>query len=121
MFTNYPQSAYGFILRSNGELPVWKADAKLTKALAAFPKEFTAISISDPRPTVKTVLSIAPTVMTLANSFMPNLVPGAPIFDVGTIPHAQDAVRHLFPNITITTDDGKKIRSETRASLELPF
>jgi hypothetical protein len=121
LFASYPQSVYGFILRSNKELPTWKADAKLTKALANFPKEFTAISVSDPRPTVQAVLSFAPTLMTLANSILPNVLPGAPMFDVGVIPHAQDAVRHLYPNITVTTDDGKKVRSETRASLALPF
>src|SRR5262249_18386150 len=118
---SYPQSVYGFILRSNGELPTWKMDADVTKALTPFPKEFTAISISDPRPTVQGVLAFAPTVLTLANSFLPNLLPGAPIFDVSVIPHAQDATRHLYPNITVTTDDGKMIRSDTRASLALPF
>jgi len=121
LFANYPQSAYGFILRSNGELPRWKASKALVKSLSAFPKEFTAIAISDPRPGVKTVLSIMPTLMTIANSALPNVLPGAPIFDVGVIPQAQDAVRHLFPNITVTTDDGKKVRSESRASLALPF
>jgi hypothetical protein len=121
MLANYPQSVYGFILRSNKDLPTWKADAKLTKALAEFPKEFTSLSVSDPRPTVQALLSVAPTLMTLANSFLPKLLPGAPTFDVGVIPHAQDAVRGLFPNITVTTDDGKKVRSETRASLALPF
>ena len=98
-----------------------KADAQLTKALSAFPKEFTAISVSDPRPTVQTLLSFAPTVKTLANGILPNVLPGAPIFDVGVIPHAQDAVRHLYPNISVTTDDGKRIRTDTRASLALPF
>ncbi len=121
MLANYPQSIYGFILRSNGELPTWKADAKLTKALTAFPKEFTAISVSDPRPTVQGLLSLAPALMSGANTILPIVLPGAPIFDVSVIPHAQDAVRPLFPNITIVTDDGKKVRSETRASLALPF
>jgi hypothetical protein len=89
--------------------------------LNAFPKEYTAISISDPRPTVQGLLSVAPAIMNLANTLLPNVLPGAPMFDVGVIPHAQDAVRYLSPNITITTDDGKKIRMETRASLALPF
>src|SRR5262249_54859291 len=57
MLASYPQSVYGFILRGNGTLPSWKASAKLTKSLGEFPKEFTAISVSDPRPTVQTVLS----------------------------------------------------------------
>jgi hypothetical protein len=121
MLANYPQSVYGFILRNNGDLKTWKASANLTKALAAFPQEFTAIAVSDPRPTVRTLLSVAPSIMTLANSILPNVLPGAPVFDVGVIPHAQDAVRHLYPNISVTTDDGKTIRTQTRASLALPF
>jgi hypothetical protein len=117
---SYPQGVYGYILRAKGELPTWKADAKLTQALAAFPKEFTSISITDPRPTVQTVLSFLPPAITFANGFT-QFAPGLRTFDVGLVPHAQEATRHLFPNITVTTDDGKKIRSDTRASLALPF
>jgi hypothetical protein len=117
---SYPQSIYGYVLRSKGELPTWKADAKLNQALQAFPSEFTSISVSDPRPTVKFVFSALPPLLSLANGFT-QFAPGLRPFDVGLIPHAQAASRHLFPNITVTTDDGKKIRSETRASLALPF
>ena len=49
------------------------------------------------------------------------LILGTAVAQKGVIPHAQDAVRHLFPNITVTTDDGKQVRSVTRASLALPF
>src|SRR5262245_15542521 len=42
----YPQPIYGFILRSQGDLPAWKADAKLTTSLAKFPAEFAGISVS---------------------------------------------------------------------------
>lgn len=121
VFSSLPQPIYGFILRTKGDLPVWKADAKLAKSLAAFPQEFTAIAVSDPRPTVQFLLSLAPTAMNLANSFLPQALPGARAFEIGVIPHAQEATRHLFPNISVTTDDGKKIRTETRASLALPF
>ncbi|MCS7047260.1 MAG: hypothetical protein NZO58_12955, partial [Gemmataceae bacterium] len=117
---SYPQGLYGFILRSNGELPSWQPNAEVTKALAAFPKEFTSITISDPRPTIKTVLSAAPPLFGLVNS-LAQLAPGLRPFDIGMIPHAQLATQGLFPNVTVTTDDGKKIRSETRASLALPF
>jgi hypothetical protein len=48
-------------------------------------------------------------------------VPGFKAFDLDLIPHAQDATRHLFPNVTISIDDGKRIRTETRASLSFPF
>lgn len=120
VFSQFPQPIYGFILRNNGELPTWKADAKLMKALEAFPREFSSISVSDPRPTVKFVLSLLPPAIGAANS-VSQFVPGLRTFDVGLIPHAQAATQHLFPNITVTIDDGKKIRSETRASLALPF
>ncbi len=120
VIANYPQSIYGYVLRAKGELPTWKADAKLNQALAAFPKEFSSISVSDPRPTVRFVFSVLPPVLGLANSFS-QFAPGLRPFDVGLIPHAQAATQHLFPNITVTTDNGKKIRSETRASLALPF
>ncbi|MCI0380523.1 MAG: hypothetical protein L0215_23295, partial [Gemmataceae bacterium] len=113
MLGGLPQSVYGFLLRSKGELPTWKASPEVQTALAAFPKEFTAISISDPRPAVQFFLSLAPTALSLSNSFLPLALPGAPTFDLSVIPHAQYATRGLFPNVTVTTDDGKKIRSET--------
>jgi hypothetical protein len=48
-------------------------------------------------------------------------VPGYRQFDLDLIPNAQEATRHLFPNVTIGTDDGKRLRSDTHASLALPF
>ncbi len=126
IYSAYPQPIKGFILRQEGELPAWKADAGLTKALAQFPKEFTSIRVSDPRGTVQTVLAATPFIINLTNTFgglgaqfgvLPNFRP----FDLELIPHAQEATRHLFPNVTVGTDDGKNIRSETRASLALPF
>jgi hypothetical protein len=117
---NYPQGVYGYILRANGALPAWKASPELTKALAAFPKEFTSVSVTDPRPIVRTVLSLLPPAIALANGFTA-MTPNVRPFDIGLVPHAQEATRHLFPNVTVSTDDGKKIRYETRASLALPF
>ncbi|MBI3411365.1 MAG: hypothetical protein HY040_23815 [Planctomycetes bacterium] len=121
LLSNLPQPIQGFILRSNGELPAWKASDEVTKALAGFPMDFTSIAISDPRPSVKLLLSLAPSAMSIANSVLPQLVPGFRPFDASAVPHAEFAVRHLFPNVTVTTDTGKKIRIETRASLALPF
>ncbi len=126
VYAQFPQPIKGFILRQEGELPAWKADEALTKALAQFPNEFTSIAVSDPRPTVRTVLAATPFVLNLANTFgglggQFGILPGFRPFDLEHIPHAQEATRHLFPNVTISTDDGKRIRSETRGSLLLPF
>jgi hypothetical protein len=121
IYAQYPQPIKGFILRQEGELPAWKADDSLNKALAAFPKEFNSIQVTDPRPTVQLLLAATPTVMNIINSVGGPFVPGFKAFDLDLIPHAQDATRHLFPNVTISIDDGKRIRTETRASLSFPF
>jgi len=42
-------------------------------------------------------------------------------FDVTTLPNAQRVTRHLFPNVSVVSDDGTLLRSETRASLQLPI
>jgi hypothetical protein len=65
---------------------------------------------------MKQILSIAPLIAGTANSFAPDSK-----FEVGTLPNAQEATRHLFPNVSVTSDDGKTLRLETRASLQLPF
>jgi hypothetical protein len=112
----FPQPVQGFVMRANGELPSWQPDASVTANLDKFPKEFHSISISDPRPTVSQVLALAPAVLGLLNTFLPDLR-----LDVGLLPNAQEATRHLFPNVSVVSDNGKTLRMETRASLALPF
>jgi hypothetical protein len=112
----FPQQVQGYILRAKGELTAWKPGPRVKKSLAALPKEFIAISYSDPRPSMKELLSIAPLAAGSINSFVPDSK-----FEVGSLPNAQEATRHLFPNVSVTSDDGKTLRLETRASLQLPF
>ncbi len=115
-FASYPQPIYGYILRAEGVLPSWKADERLVKSMSAMPKDFTSLSISDPRPSVEAMIAAAPGLINIANGFTA-LVPGLTPFDISQIPHAQEATRHLFPNITFSTDDGKKVRTEQRLSV----
>lgn len=119
-FSYYPQPVQGFVLRMNNEMPGWKASKSLEKTLSNLPTEFTALTISDPRPTLKLILSLAPVGMSAVNGLLANRFPKSQ-FDVSLIPNSHEATRHLFPNVTIVTDDGSKIRIETRASLMLPF
>lgn len=121
LVANYPQPMYGFILRSRGELPTWKMPAEAAKVLKSMPQETTAISVSDPRPAVKGLLSLAPGLFYIANTIVPQVAKGIPAFDLSVIPHAEEATRHLFPNVTVTTDDGKTIRIQSRSSLALPL
>ncbi len=112
----FPQTVQGYVLRAQGELESWKPDESVGRSLNQLPKEFLSVSVSDPRPTVKQVLTLAPLVGGAVRSFFPESK-----FDVGSIPHAQEATRHLFPNVSVVSDDGKVLRIHTRASLALPF
>jgi hypothetical protein len=112
----YPQPVQGFVLRTAGELPVWKAGPDIVPSLDRLPKEFAYVSVSDPRPTVKQVLSVAPFIGASIRSFSPESK-----FDVGALPHGEMATRHLFPNVSVGTDDGTTLRIQSRTSLQLPF
>jgi hypothetical protein len=112
----FPQPVQGFILRSKGELPGWKPDESVERSLNKLPKEFLSVSVSDPRPSVKQVLSLAPMIGSAVRGFFPETK-----FDPGLIPNGHEACKHLFPNVTVTSDDGKTTRIMTRASLALPF
>ena len=112
----FPQTVQGFVLRASGELPGWKPDPRLQEALDKLPKEFISIAVSDPVPTITQILSIAPLIAGLINSFAPDIR-----LDVGSLPNAHEATRHLFPNVSVITDDGQTLRQQTRASLNLPL
>jgi hypothetical protein len=112
----YPQAVQGYVLRTNGELPAWKPDDKTKEALTKLPKEFVSLSVSDPRPSLEQVLSIAPLIGGAVNSFVPDSK-----FDVGLLPNAHEVNRHLFPNVQVTSMKGNTLRLETRASLALPL
>lgn len=112
----FPQPVHGYILRATGEIDSWKPSDRVTSALGKMPKEFTSISFSDPRPSMKELLSLAPFIGGLVNSFNPEA-----IIEMGTLPNAQEATRHLFPNVSVSSDDGKILRIESRASLSLPL
>ena len=42
-------------------------------------------------------------------------------FEVGSLPNAHEATQHLFPNVSVLSDDGKTLRLETRSSISLPL
>jgi hypothetical protein len=112
----FPQPVHGFIARSKGDMPGWKPSPKVRALLDEMPREAVSISYSDPRPSIKQILSLGPTIGGLITSFNPETT-----FEIGTIPNAQDATQHLFPNVSVATADDKGVRLESRTSLPLPF
>src|SRR5262249_14327564 len=90
----YPQPVQGFVARMDGELPSWKPDGMLQKSLAKLPKEVISVSVTDPRPVITNILTIAPILASLARGFAPQLE-----FDVSMLPNANEVTRGLFPNV----------------------
>lgn len=118
IFSLYPQPVHGYILRATDALAVWKPGDTLKKNLDQFPGEYVSVSVSDPRPTVRLLLSLLPTLVAGVNSA--SQFTGFSL-DVSLLPNAQEVTQYLFHNVSIATDDGKTLRLETRASLALPF
>jgi hypothetical protein len=112
----YPQPVQGYILRATKEVGAWKPGPQAQASFNKLPKEFVSVYYSDPRPALNFVLSLAPFVGGIVESFLPDSR-----FDVGLIPNAHEVTRYLFPNVSVGTVKGNVIRLETRASLALPF
>ncbi len=115
MLSLYPQPVQAFIQRNKGQLAAWKPSEQTKSSLSKLPSEFVSISYSDPRPAVKQLMAIAPIIAGLVTSFNPSLN-----FDVGSLPATQEVTKHLFPNISVTSDDGKTLRQDSLDSLALP-
>jgi hypothetical protein len=112
----YPQPVQGFVQRSKGELTAWKPSEQTKSLLSKVPSEFVSITYSDPRPSLRQLMSIAPLIAGIVSSFNPSLN-----FDVGSLPTTQEVTKHLFPNIAVTSDDGEMLRQDSLDSLALPF
>jgi hypothetical protein len=105
-----------FIQRGKGEAAVWKPSPLVQESLKRLPQEFISISYSDPRPSLRQLMSIAPLIAGAVSSFNPQLN-----FEVGSLPSTQEVTKHLFPNLSVTSDDGKTLRQDSLDSLALPF
>jgi hypothetical protein len=111
-----PQPVQGFVLRSAGELPAWKPNAEIQAALGKLPAQHSIVSVSDPRSTVKLMLSAAP----LFGQGIMSEIRGTEL-DFPLLPNGDEFARHLFPNVSVASDDGKTWRMESRSSFDLPF
>jgi hypothetical protein len=121
-----PQAVQGFILRAKGSLEKWKPDAATAKRLAKLPADACGLQYCDPRSTVTNLCVLgAPFVSGLnllddTDSTDDSASDYDPIDGV-LVPNAYELNSHLFPNLTVTRDDGKTIRIEVNESFSLPF
>src|SRR5262249_8300036 len=121
VIAGHPQPVQGFILRSKGELPGWKPDSGTAARLAKMPADVVGIQYCDPRSTVQNLCCIGPLVPSAftrrgQNNNQSDFDP----IDIGLIPNGLELSKHLFPNLTMTRDDGKTVRIDVNESLSLP-
>jgi hypothetical protein len=122
----HPQGAQGLALRLKGDLPAWKPDPATAARLAKLPKDGCVLQYCDPASTAKNLCVLGPLFLgTLDNlSGLRNGGENRGDFDpldVGLIPNGHELSKHLFPNLTVTRDDGKTVRVEVNESLSVPL
>jgi hypothetical protein len=113
-----PQNLETFLLRADGKLPRWKAEGEFAKALEAVPKEFTSLTVSDPRDSYRLMAGLAPIVLPILRKVAKNANPDLPIdVAVADLPPAETVVEPLFPNVAVTYVEGNTLIRHSRASL----
>ena len=118
----YPQTVQGFIFRASGKHAVWKPPAIAKRAIDDVTggnanARITAVSVSDPRPTVRQILSVTPLLVKAITGFSGS----GSDFDISVIPNSQTVTERLTHNVSIAVDDGKSVRFEGYSSLPLPL
>jgi hypothetical protein len=120
----HPQAIQGMILRSKGDLEKWSPDAGTKARLAKMPADGCGLQFCNPKSTVGNLCTIGPFFLSAFGlrdfSSEGNEKDFDPL-DVGIVPNAHELGRHLFPNLTVTRDDGKTIRVEVNESFSLPL
>ena len=120
----HPQAVQGMIFRAKGDLEQWKPDAETAKRLAKMPQDGCGLQFCNPKSTVQNLCCVGPLLVStlgLQNQFRENNETDFDPIDVGIVPNGHELSRHLFPNLTVTRDDGKTIRVEVNESFSLPL
>jgi len=121
-----PQTAEAALLRIDGKLDRFTPSRELQVALDAVPKEFTSITVSNPRRIYRSLMGYAPLLFSgaqagLRNSgmFPPDMKLPVALADV---PPSELVVRPLFPNVMVGESTENGFRWVSRGSLpSLPF
>lgn len=117
-----PGSAQNFGARLEGRLKKWEPTDEVTNALAELPKEFTSISVSDPRPGYKTMMTWAPMGMSMLESqVLPEFERrGTPVempFGIQDLPSAEELTEPMFPSVTVSTVSAQGVTGQSRQSV----
>jgi hypothetical protein len=119
----HPQCVQGAVLRLAGTLEKWKPDGATAKRLAKM-QPGCGLQYCNPKSTVGNLCCVGPLFISLFTAQLAFREPAESDFnpiDVGLIPNAHELGKHLFPNLTVTRDDGKTVRIEVNESFSLPL
>ncbi len=120
----HPQAVQGVVLRAKGDLEKWKPDADTAKRLAKMPQDGCGLQFCNPKSVAQNLCCVGPLflgTLALRNQFNENPETDFDPIDVSLVPNAHELSRHLFPNLTITRDNGKTISIEVNESFSLPL
>jgi hypothetical protein len=111
----YPQPVQAFVQRAAGEGKVWQPDSTTQELFGKLPSKCTTLAFNDLRPAARQALTFAPLIVEASQSFGTGTK-----FEVGTLPSGSGVLEKLTPAITGVSDDGKKLRWDSRGGLLLP-
>lgn len=114
-----PQTVEAFLLRLDGRLTKWQPSRTYREGLAELPEEFTAISASDPRKSVRAIMQLATMILPAVRAGLRRggVVTGDLPISPADLPPAELVARPLFPNLCMCTVDDEGIHWTTRGSL----
>jgi hypothetical protein len=121
-----PQTAEAALLRLDGKLDRFTPSRELQVALDVMPKEFTSITISNPRRIYRALMGYAPLLFSGAQAGLRNsgMFPRDLKLPVALadVPPSELVVRPLFPNVLVGESTNNGFRWVSRSSLpSLPF
>ncbi len=116
----FPQTVRSFFLREEGKLPAWEPSAEHNASLAELPKQFSAISVDDPRQGLKLLYSFVPILNSAVHTMAPGL--GANAVKAAELPPQEIVMAPLFPNVnmSVPTENGIVYHSRHSLPLTLP-
>jgi Protein of unknown function (DUF1559) len=120
----FPQTVDSYLLRQDGKLPRWESPEAVKTALAELPKSYTSITFSDPREGLRTVIGLAPTLLSFAQMsmmqqrqrFAPQAPPVEAPLALADFPPAELVTQSLFPNVSVCSVSPSEIRWTSRSS-----
>lgn len=111
------QTVEATVLRSKGRLPRWEGDVAKSTGVE-IPKQFSGLTWSDPRSTVRFAMSLLPWLADVWSANAKEIAPGVDLSSLD-IPPAELVTQPLFPNVTTTITSPDRIRWSTWSSAQM--